>query len=176
MKQAVMFMFLEKLFTKTTREAPSAPVREPFIAPTVLPACCACGLVQDKAGATPDLERWVTPQTYREAHGVNPAELDLTHTYCPRCFAKVQETVQQFFRKTGSAPTPVRKAPAPWQQPTGPAAQIPPGQPISPCDALHDLIATRAYELCRERGYGNRFALNAWLDAEREILRQIPPV
>ena len=97
-------MFLEKLFRKTAREAPFAPVREPFIAPTLLPACCACGLVQDKAGATPGLERWVTPRTYREAHGVNPAELPLTHTYCPTCFAKVQETVRQFFRKTGSAP------------------------------------------------------------------------
>ena len=96
-------MTLKTLFPQITRKAPSAPVREPFIAPTLLPACCACGLVHDKAGATPDLERWVTSRTYREAHGVNPAELALTHTYCPTCFAKVQETVRQFFRKTGSA-------------------------------------------------------------------------
>lgn len=72
--------------------------------------------------------------------------------------------------------TPGRKAPAPQQRPTGPAAQIPPAQPVSPCDPLHDLIATRAYELCRERGYRNGFALDAWLDAEREILSLIPPV
>jgi len=45
------------LVAQTTREAPSAPVRETFIASTLLPVCCACGLVQDKAGATPDLER-----------------------------------------------------------------------------------------------------------------------
>src|SRR5512140_1422475 len=99
-------MFLEKLFTKTTREAPSAPVRETFIAPTPLPACCTCGLVQDKAGATPDLERWISQRTYRETHGVSPAELALTHTYCPTCFAKVEEIMRQSWRKSRSAPRP----------------------------------------------------------------------
>lgn len=97
-------MFLEKLFTKTTREAPSAPVAETFIAPTLLPACCACRLVQDKAGATPDLERWISQRTYRETYGVNPAELALTHTYCPTCFAKVQEIMRQYWQKSRSAP------------------------------------------------------------------------
>ena len=97
-------MFLEKLFTKTTRKAPSAPVREPFIAPTLLPACCACGLVQDKAGATHDLDRWISQRTYRETHGVNPTELALTHTYCPKCFTKAQDTVRQYFREIGTSP------------------------------------------------------------------------
>ena len=96
-------MFLEKLFTKTTRKAPSAPVREPFIAPTLLPACCACGLVQDKAGATHDLDRWISQRTYRETHGVNPAEHALTHAYCPTCFAKVQEIMRQSWRKSRTA-------------------------------------------------------------------------
>ena len=96
-------MFLENLFRETPREAPFAPVRETFIAPTLLPACCACGLVQDKAGATPDLERWISQRTYRETHGVNPTELELTHTYCPTCFEKVQETMRQSWRKSRSA-------------------------------------------------------------------------
>ena len=96
-------MWPENLFTQTTREAPVAP-KKPFIAPSLLRACCACGLVQDEAGATPGLERWISQRMYREAHGVNPAELALTHTYCPTCFSKVQEIVRQFFQKTGSAP------------------------------------------------------------------------
>ena len=96
-------MLPENLFTQTTHEARFAP-KKPFNSPSFLRACCACGLVQDEAGATPGLERWISQRTYREAHGVNPAELALTHTYCPTCFSKVQEIVRQFFQKTGSAP------------------------------------------------------------------------
>jgi len=69
-----------------------------------------------------------------------------------------------------------RKALAPQQQPNGPAAQTPPVRPLSPCDDLYVLIATRAFDLCRKRGYRGRFALDAWLNAEREILSQIPPL
>lgn len=49
-------------------------------------------------------------------------------------------------------------------------------QPVSPCDDLHILIAKRAYELHSERGYRHGCALDDWLEAEREILSQIPPV
>lgn len=70
---------------------------------------------------------------------------------------------------------PHPQASVPKQQPNEPTVQTPPARPLSPCDDLHDLIATRAYELCCERGYRNRFALDAWLDAEREILSLIPP-
>ena len=49
-------------------------------------------------------------------------------------------------------------------------------QPVSPCDDLHILIAKRAYELYGERGYRHGYAIDDWLDAEREILSQIPPV
>lgn len=48
-------------------------------------------------------------------------------------------------------------------------------QPVSPCDDLRLLIAKRAYELYGERGSRHGFALDDWLDAEREILSQIPP-
>ena len=71
--------------------------------------------------------------------------------------------------------TPDRKAPAP-QQPTGPPVQQLHALPLSPCDDLHVLIAKRAYELYGERGYRGGSALDDWLDAEREILSQIPPV
>ena len=43
-------MSLETLFTQTTREAPSAPMRETFVAPTLLPVCCVCGLIRDETG------------------------------------------------------------------------------------------------------------------------------
>jgi len=49
-------------------------------------------------------------------------------------------------------------------------------QPVSPCDDPHILIAKRAYELYNERGYRHGSALDDWLEAEREILSQIPPV
>jgi hypothetical protein len=49
-------------------------------------------------------------------------------------------------------------------------------QPVSPCDDLHILIAKRAYELYGERGYRHGCALDDWLEAEREIVSQIPPI
>lgn len=97
-------MSLDELFGRTTREAPSAPMRETFIAPTLLPVCCVCGLVRDDTRFSPGRELWVTQWTYRETHGVNPAQLALTHTYCPKCFMKVQETVRQYFREIGASP------------------------------------------------------------------------
>ena len=97
-------MFLETLFTQITRKAPPAPRRDMDIAPTLLPACCACGFVQDKAGATAGLERWVSQRTYRDSHGVNPTELALTHTYCPTCFEKVLKIMRQSWLKSRSAP------------------------------------------------------------------------
>ena len=71
---------------------------------------------------------------------------------------------------------PERKIPVPQQQPTGPPAQKPHALPPSPCEDLHLLIAKRAYELHGERGYRHGSALDDWLEAEREILGQIPPV
>jgi len=49
-------------------------------------------------------------------------------------------------------------------------------QPVSPCDDPHILIAKRAHELYSERGYRHGSALDDWLEAEREILSQIPPI
>jgi len=72
--------------------------------------------------------------------------------------------------------TPDRKAQAPRRQPNGLPAQKPHPLPLSPCDDLHVLIAKRAYELYGERGYRDGSAFNDWLEAEREVLSQIPPV
>jgi hypothetical protein len=62
------------------------------------------------------------------------------------------------------------------QKPKGPAAQKFLVLPLSPCDDLQSLIAKRAYELYYDRGYRDGCALDDWLDAEREIPSQIPPV
>jgi hypothetical protein len=96
-------MFLEKVFVETIHQAPPAPIREAGIAPTLLPVCCVCGLIRDETGFRPSHERWVTPRTYRQRHGVNPADCPLTHTYCLKCFTKAQETVKQYFREIGTA-------------------------------------------------------------------------
>jgi hypothetical protein len=71
-------MLTEELSTQPPGEAPFGP-KNTFIAPSLLRACCACGLVQDKAGRTPGLERWISQRTYCEAHGVSPSELAHAH-------------------------------------------------------------------------------------------------
>ena len=96
-------MVSEDLLALFPREGSCYP-KNTFLAPTLLRACCACGLVQDEGGATPGLERWINQRTYCEAHGVSPSELVLTHTYCPTCLAKVQKAMRQLFHKPESEP------------------------------------------------------------------------
>jgi hypothetical protein len=67
------------------------------------------------------------------------------------------------------SPKPDRKTPALQQQPNGPQVKRPPAPPLLPCE---DLIQERAYELYSERGYRDGSAVDDWLEAEREILRQ----
>ena len=71
---------------------------------------------------------------------------------------------------------PERKMPAPQQQPTEPPAQKSHVLRPSPSEDLHLSIAKRAYELYGERGYRHGSALDDWLEAEREVLSQTPPV
>jgi hypothetical protein len=87
--------------TQTTREALSALMRERFIAPTLLPVCCVCGLIRDESGYRPSPARWMAQRMYRKTQDMNPTTLP--HTYCPTCFTKVQGTVRQYFREIGSA-------------------------------------------------------------------------
>jgi hypothetical protein len=98
------------LVAQKTRELSPAPMRERFIAPTMLPVCCVCGLIRDEIGSSLDLERWVTRRTYRRTHGVNPADFPLTHTYCQKCFTKAQEAVRQYFWEIGTSPRPCSPA------------------------------------------------------------------
>lgn len=48
--------------------------------------------------------------------------------------------------------------------------------PVSTSDALEALIAKRAYEHYAAQGYRHGGALEDWLEAEREIMSQAPPV
>lgn len=47
---------------------------------------------------------------------------------------------------------------------------------VSVCDDLQVLIAKRAHQLYEMRGCRDGHALDDWLEAEREILSQVPPV
>lgn len=96
-------MSVVALATQTPREVPLALRSETFVAPTMLPVCCGCGLIRDETRSSLHREHWVTPQIYRQTHGVNPADFPLTHTYCLKCFTKAQETVKQYFRELGTA-------------------------------------------------------------------------
>jgi hypothetical protein len=94
----------DTIMMQTPRETFSAPMKETFILPTLLPVCCVCKLVRDDTRLSSGRAPWVTQRTYREDHGVNPAELALTHTYCPNCSTNVQDTVRQYFQDMRTSP------------------------------------------------------------------------
>ena len=56
------------------------------------------------------------------------------------------------------------------------ASQDLPTPSVSICDDLQVRIAVRAHELYVKRGCGDGYALDDWVQAEREILNQVPPV
>lgn len=56
------------------------------------------------------------------------------------------------------------------QEPAMPQKEPVHCQPVSPCDDLQARITDRAYELYTERGYREGYALDDWLEAEREVL------
>ena len=56
------------------------------------------------------------------------------------------------------------------QEPTGHEKEPVHCQPVSPRDDSQARIVKRAYDLYLERGSRTGYALDDWLDAEREIL------
>lgn len=56
------------------------------------------------------------------------------------------------------------------------AVAVPSKPSVSVCDDLQVLIAKRAHDLYAMRGYRDGYALDDWLEAERQVLSQIPPV
>jgi hypothetical protein len=99
-------MTFEQFFIQAFRKVSSPSMgerKDRFIAPALLPVCCICGLVRDEKAPLHDNVQWVTQRIYRERHGVNPADNPLTHTYCPECFTKTEDTVRQYFREIGTS-------------------------------------------------------------------------
>jgi Protein of unknown function (DUF2934) len=72
-------------------------------------------------------------------------------------------TVKKLPRQKVSEPIHSREPAAPEKEPVH-------CQPASPCDDSQVRIAERAYDLYLERGSRTGYALDDWLDAEREIL------
>jgi hypothetical protein len=100
-------MALEELSVFSICGSIAVPQEDRFATPTLLPICCMCGLVRDETGSSLDGghgERWVTAQIYRQTSGVNPTECALTHTYCPECLVKAQNTVRTFLLEMGALP------------------------------------------------------------------------
>ena len=87
---------------RTTPPAPPALRGATLTAPKLLPVCCACGLIRAETRSSVRRERWISPRTYRQIYGVNSTTLALTHTYCLKCFTKVQEEVRQLLQKIGT--------------------------------------------------------------------------
>lgn len=75
--------------------------------------------------------------------------------------------------KTQAAKEPAGRqphAPTRSRQPARPTQESIHSQPVSVCDDLQARIARRAYELHAERGYRYGYALDDWVEAEREII------
>jgi hypothetical protein len=83
-------MAVDTRFPQITQAAPSVSRKET----PLLPVCCLCRLIRDETGPSLESARWVTQRTYRQTHGVNPADRLQTHTYCPGCFTQVMETIR----------------------------------------------------------------------------------
>lgn len=83
-------MALDTLFAQITHAAPSASGKET----PLLPVCCLCRRIREELSPSLDHARWVTQRTYRQTHGVNPADCLQTHTYCPGCFTQAMETIR----------------------------------------------------------------------------------
>ena len=82
------------------------PVKRRTLAdkPALIPICSSCGLIRDETGDAIDQEHWVTKRMYVKTHGVNLADCDLTHTYCPGCFTDFVERVRPRTGSIGMAP------------------------------------------------------------------------
>lgn len=58
---------------------------------TIIPICCACGLIRETHGAR--VESWVTRQVFSKTHRGDLSDYRLTHTYCPACYAEFMDRI-----------------------------------------------------------------------------------
>ncbi len=49
----------------------------------LLPMCCMCKQVAERAGSS---EVWMKLKRYQDRHHLDEFEFELSHTYCPVCF------------------------------------------------------------------------------------------
>jgi hypothetical protein len=97
-------MYHGNLVVQRIRKVPSASLRATGIVPTLLHVCCICGHIREETGTSANREHWVTQRTYRHTHCVKLANSLLTHTYCPKCYAKFMDTLRQYVREHGTPP------------------------------------------------------------------------
>ena len=72
---------------------------EAYVAPYLLPVCCACRLVRDETDSPSHRTLWITPGSYRRTHNVHSTNLLFTHTYCPDCLLQAHNRMREFFKE-----------------------------------------------------------------------------
>ena len=55
----------------------------------ILPVCCKCKKIRDDAGKEPGTGKWMQMERFIS----EKAKLDITSTYCPECFKRVDEEI-----------------------------------------------------------------------------------
>ena len=63
----------------------------------ILTVCCVCKQVPQSVNPS---SPWTAMSVYLERHHLKPAEVRLSHTYCPACYEK-QATAWAFPQKDG---------------------------------------------------------------------------
>jgi len=92
-------MSSEKIVTQPVPQTSLSSRSEAFMAPSLLPVYCVCGLIRDEMGSLPNHISWVTPGSYRTTHPMHSTDLLFTHSYCPECLLQAQISMREIFRE-----------------------------------------------------------------------------
>jgi YesN/AraC family two-component response regulator len=61
----------------------------------ILPVCCECKKIRDDSGREPGTGKWVKLETYIQ----NKSGMDVTSSYCPKCFTKAKQKIDKELEK-----------------------------------------------------------------------------
>ena len=61
----------------------------------ILTVCCVCGQFEDDTGKAPDEAEWLKPEVYLNRR----TKLKTSHSYCPKCFVKEKQKIEEFRKK-----------------------------------------------------------------------------
>lgn len=61
----------------------------------ILTVCCACGQFEDDTGKAPGEAEWLKPEVYLSRR----AKVESSHSYCPKCFAKEKQKIEEIKMK-----------------------------------------------------------------------------